>query len=189
MTRLADEGDDPYLWLEDLDGADAARWVRDRNAETVAALTGSEAFAGLRAEIRQVLDAEDRIPWPGWRGDGFYYNFWQDATHPRGVWRRTTLDQYRRREPEWDVLLDVDALAAEEGENWVWNDVTVLRHGYERCLIWLSRAAATPPWCASSTWCAVPSSRTVSRCPRRRAPPAGSTPTTSTSPPTSGPAR
>ncbi|WP_233257978.1 prolyl oligopeptidase family serine peptidase [Micromonospora sp. S4605] len=139
MATLADEGDDPYLWLEELDGADAAGWVRDRNAETVAALTGSEAFAGLRAEIRQVLDAEDRIPWPGWRGDGFYYNFWQDATHPRGVWRRTTLDQYRRREPEWDVLLDVDALAAEEGENWVWNDVTVLRPGYERCLICLSR--------------------------------------------------
>ncbi|WP_374102258.1 hypothetical protein [Micromonospora sp. U21] len=76
VATLIDEGDDPYLWLEDLDGADAAGWVADRNAETVAALTGGEAFAALRAEIRQVLDADDRIPYPGWRGDGFCYNFW-----------------------------------------------------------------------------------------------------------------
>ncbi|MEU4679877.1 prolyl oligopeptidase family serine peptidase [Micromonospora sp. NPDC023737] len=142
MTARIDEDDDPYLWLEDLDGAEAARWVRDRNAETLAALTGGERFATLRAEIRQVLDADERIPYPGWRGDHFYYSFWRDAAHPRGLWRRTTLDQYRRRVPEWDVLLDVDALAAEEGESWVWGGVTVLRPGYQRCLISLSRGGA-----------------------------------------------
>lgn len=137
-----DEGDDPYLWLEDLDGAEAARWVRERNAETVAALTRGDRFSTLRAEIRQALDAEDRIPYPGWIGDRYYYNFWQDAAHPRGLWRRTTLEQYRRREPEWDVLLDLDALAAEEGENWVWSGAKVLRPGYQRCLISLSRGGA-----------------------------------------------
>ncbi|GGR78857.1 prolyl oligopeptidase [Micromonospora fulviviridis] len=137
-----DEGDDPHLWLEDLDSADSARWVQNRNAETTATLTGSERFSALRTEIRQVLDAEDRIPYPGWRGDHLYYNFWTDAAHPRGLWRRTTLDQYRRHEPEWEVLLDLDALAAEEGENWVWQQVTVLRPGYQRCLISLSRGGA-----------------------------------------------
>jgi prolyl oligopeptidase len=142
VARLTDEGDDPYLWLEDLDGVDTVGWVRERNAETVAALTAGEAFAGLQTEIRQVLDAEDRIPYPGWRGDHLYYDFWTDASHPRGLWRRTTLDQYRRAEPEWEVLLDLDALAAEEGENWVWQNVTVLRPGYERCLISLSRGGA-----------------------------------------------
>ncbi|WP_245675355.1 prolyl oligopeptidase family serine peptidase [Micromonospora halophytica] len=142
MGALIDEGDDPYLWLEDLDGERAAGWVRERNAETVAALTGGETFAALRAELRQVLDADDRIPYPGWRGDGFYYNYWTDATHPRGIWRRTTLEQYRRSEPEWDVLLDLDALAADEGENWVWQQATVLRPGYQRCLISLSRGGA-----------------------------------------------
>ncbi|MGS2618288.1 prolyl oligopeptidase family serine peptidase [Micromonospora sp. LZ34] len=142
MARLVDEGDDPYLWLEDLDGADSVGWVRDCNAETLAALTGSERFAALRTEIRQVLDADDRIPYPRWRGDHFYYDFWTDAAHPRGLWRRTTLDQYRRPEPEWDVLLDLDAVAAEEGENWVWQQVTVLRPGYQRCLISLSRGGA-----------------------------------------------
>ncbi|TYC24365.1 S9 family peptidase [Micromonospora sp. MP36] len=142
VATVRDEGDDPYLWLEDLDGADAAGWVRDRNAETVAALARGERFVALRDEIRQVLDAEDRIPYPGWRGDRYYYNFWQDAAHPRGLWRRTSPEQYRRPEPEWDVLLDVDALAAEEGENWVWRGVTVLRAGYRRCLISLSRGGA-----------------------------------------------
>ncbi|MFD0783337.1 prolyl oligopeptidase family protein [Micromonospora azadirachtae] len=142
MTTGADGDDDPYLWLEDVDGAEAAQWVRDRNAETLATLTGAERFASLRAEIRQVLDADHRIPYPGWRGDRFYYNFWRDAAHPRGLWRRTTLDRYRRQVPEWDLLLDVDALAAEEGESWVWGGVTVLRPGYQRCLISLSRGGA-----------------------------------------------
>ncbi|MEV0327093.1 prolyl oligopeptidase family serine peptidase [Micromonospora echinospora] len=138
----SDEGDDPYLWLENLDGGDAARWVRDRNAETVAALAGGETFAGLRADIRQVFDSDERIPYPTWRGDGFYYDFWRDAAHPRGLWRRTTLDQYRRPEPEWDVLLDVDALAAREGENWVWSGAHCLRPGNQRVLISLSRGGA-----------------------------------------------
>jgi prolyl oligopeptidase len=139
VATLSDEADDPYLWLEDLDAAETAGWVRERNAATLAALTGSERFAALQTEIRQVLDDDNRIPYPGWRGDHFYYDFWQDAAHPRGLWRRTTLDQYRRPEPEWDVLLDLDALAVAEEENWVWSGVTVLRHGYQRCLISLSR--------------------------------------------------
>ncbi|MBM7084414.1 S9 family peptidase [Micromonospora sp. MMS20-R2-29] len=138
-VTLIDEGDDPYRWLEQLDAEPAAAWVRERNAATVAALTGDDAFAAAQAEIRQVLDADDRIPYPGWRGDGFYYGFWRDAAHPRGLWRRTTLAEYRRPEPAWDVLLDLDALAAAEDENWVWGGVTVLRPGHRRCLVSLSR--------------------------------------------------
>ncbi|WP_329101503.1 prolyl oligopeptidase family serine peptidase [Micromonospora sp. NBC_01699] len=142
MATLSDEVDDPYLWLEDLDTAETTDWVRERNATTLATLTGSERFAALQAEIRQVLDDDNRIPYPGWRGDSFYYDFWQDAAHPRGLWRRTTLDQYRRPEPEWDVLLDLDALAITEEGNWVWSGVTVLRPSYQRCLISLSRGGA-----------------------------------------------
>ncbi|WP_436970785.1 prolyl oligopeptidase family serine peptidase [Micromonospora rifamycinica] len=136
---LINEGDDPYRWLEELDGADAVGWVRDRNAATVAALTGDDAFVAAQAEIRQVLDADDRIPYPGWRGDGHYYDYWRDAAHPRGLWRRTTLAEYRRPDPAWDVLLDLDALAAAEDENWVWGGATVLRPGHRRCLVSLSR--------------------------------------------------
>ncbi|WP_240762343.1 prolyl oligopeptidase family protein [Micromonospora sp. HM134] len=136
---LIDEGDDPYRWLEELDAEPAAAWVRERNAATVAALTGDDAFVEVQAEIRQVLDADDRIPYPGWRGDGYYYDYWRDAAHPRGLWRRTTPAEYRRPEPAWDVLLDLDALAAAEDENWVWDGVTVLRPGHRRCLVSLSR--------------------------------------------------
>ncbi|WP_246277567.1 prolyl oligopeptidase family serine peptidase [Phytohabitans rumicis] len=140
-AALDEDADDPYLWLEDLDLAAAVRWVADRNTQTLTTLA-DEGFAQMRDAIREVLDSKDRIPYPGWRGDGFYYDFWQDADHPRGLWRRTTLDQYRRDEPEWDVLLDVDALNQAEGANWVWSGATILRPGYDRCLIRLSRGGA-----------------------------------------------
>lgn len=133
--------DDPYLWLEALDAPEVVRWVADRNAETLAGLAGA-GFTRTRDAIREVLDNKDRIPYPDWRGDGLYYNFWTDADHPRGLWRRTTPDQYRLDQPEWDVLLDVDALNAAEGENWTWGGATVLRPTFDRCLVRLSRGGA-----------------------------------------------
>jgi len=141
MPGVAVPDDDPYLWLESLDSPAVARWVADRNAETLAEL-GGESFVRRRDSIREVLDNKDHIPWPGWRGDGLYYNFWTDADHPRGLWRRTTPDQYRLDEPEWDVLLDLDALNTAEGESWTWGGATVRRPAYDRCLISLSRGGA-----------------------------------------------
>jgi prolyl oligopeptidase len=141
MSGVAALDEDPYLWLEDLDSPAAARWVAERNAETLGAFAGEE-FARIRDAVREVLDSKDRIPYPGWRGDGFYYGFWKDADHPRGVWRRTTAEQYRRDEPEWDVLLDVGALNDAEGETWTWSGVTVLRPGYDRCLVSLARGGS-----------------------------------------------
>ncbi|WP_435582763.1 prolyl oligopeptidase family serine peptidase [Amycolatopsis thermoflava] len=136
---MADE--DPYLWLEDVTGERALDWVRQRNAESVAELTGGTRFEQLRDEAREVLDADDRIPYIRRRGE-YFYNFWQDAAHPRGLWRRTTLDSYRTERPEWEVLLDVDALAEAEGENWVWQGAAVLRPSYRRGLAELSRGGA-----------------------------------------------
>lgn len=133
--------EDPYLWLEDVTGERALAWARARNAETVEELTGGARFERLRTEIREVLDADDRIPYIRKRGE-FYYNFWQDAEHPRGLWRRTTLDEYRRERPDWEILLDLDALATAEGENWVWQGAAVLRPEYRRGLVELSRGGA-----------------------------------------------
>ncbi|WP_091372803.1 prolyl oligopeptidase family serine peptidase [Actinokineospora alba] len=132
--------DDPYLWLEEVTDETALDWVKARNAETTAELAG-ERFDSLRAGIREVLDADDRIPYPRRRGE-FLYNFWQDATHVRGLWRRTTLEQYRTAEPEWEVLLDVDALAEREDENWVWAGAAVLKPDYHLALVELSRGGA-----------------------------------------------
>ncbi|MFH9726156.1 prolyl oligopeptidase family protein [Streptomyces sp. NPDC017254] len=136
MRNVSD--DDPYLWLEDISGDDALAWVAERNAETAAAVTGDDAFGALKTRLREVLDASDRIPYTVRRGP-YLYNFWRDADHVRGVWRRTTLERYREDEPEWETLLDVDALAAAEGEKWVWDGARVRRPAYDRALVRLSR--------------------------------------------------
>ncbi|MDT8914258.1 prolyl oligopeptidase family serine peptidase [Amycolatopsis sp. PS_44_ISF1] len=133
--------EDPYLWLEDVTGEAALDWVRARNAGTLESLTTGERFTALRDGIREVLDADGRIPYVVRRG-AHLYNFWQDAAHQRGLWRRTTLEGYRRAEPDWEVLLDLDALAEAEGENWVWKGAAVLRPDHRLGLVELSRGGA-----------------------------------------------
>ncbi|WP_163508887.1 prolyl oligopeptidase family serine peptidase [Fodinicola acaciae] len=132
---------DPHLWLEDLTADRSLDWVRERNAEATAALTGRPGFDALNREIRDVLDARDRIPYVRRRGD-HVYNLWQDEDHPRGLWRRTTLAEYRKAEPAWDVLIDVDALGAAESEKWVWQGADLLKPDYRRALVSLSRGGA-----------------------------------------------
>jgi len=133
--------DDPYLWLEEVQGERALAWVRERNAQTRAALEAWPAFGGTRTRIREVLDSRERIPEVSRRG-AWLYNFWQDAGHPRGLWRRATLAEYRKAEPAWEVLLDVDALGRDEHENWVWAGAACLRPADTRCLVKLSRGGA-----------------------------------------------
>src|SRR5258708_12522315 len=144
---LAQEGpgEDPYLWLEDVAGPTALDWVRDRNAETVGELSGGARFQELRNEIRQVLDADDRIPFVRRRG-ACLYNFWQDAAHPRGLWRRTTLEEYRRAPPYLGGPLGVDSLSGKEGENLGWRGAAMLRpRGDPLRLVGFSPARAHPP--------------------------------------------
>jgi len=134
-------GTDPHLWLEEITGERALAWVRARNAETFAELAASERYAELKSQILEALDADDRIPYVTRYGPHLV-NFWRDAAHPRGLWRRTTLESYRTGEPEWEMLLDVDALGEDEGESWVWQGATVLRPDHDRALVHLSRAGA-----------------------------------------------
>ncbi|MBT2439466.1 S9 family peptidase [Streptomyces sp. ISL-36] len=136
MRRVMD--DDPYLWLEDVLDEAALEWVAERNAETEAVLAADAGFASLKERLREVLDASDRIPYTARRG-AFLYNFWRDAGQVRGVWRRTTLEGYRKEAPDWEVLLDVDALAAAEGEKWVWAGARVRHPDCDRALVRLSR--------------------------------------------------
>ncbi len=144
MTKPTDPSEDaaadPYLWMEEVEGAEALEWVRAQNERTLAELQADPRYAGFEAAALEVLTSDDRIPY-GTIRDGFVYNFWQDEDHVRGLWRRTPLASYRTDEPEWDVILDFDALAEAEDANWVFKGANVFRpHGGEtyRCLLSLS---------------------------------------------------
>jgi prolyl oligopeptidase len=129
--------DDPFLWLEEVEGASALNWVKVQNARSLGLLQGDPRFERLHAESLAIAEATDRIPVPGLRG-GLVYNFWQDAQHVRGLWRRTTLADYRQDKPDWEVLLDVDALSKAENANWVYKGAQCRWPDYQRCLISLS---------------------------------------------------
>src|SRR5262245_4079618 len=131
---------DPYQWLEDVHGADALSWVEAQNAQTLAALAGPD-FERDREAFRAILSAPDKIPFVAKRGP-YLYNLWQDKTNPRGLWRRTTMQSYRASSPEWMTLIDVDALARNEGEDWVWHGCTTLWPDHRRGLMSLSRGGA-----------------------------------------------
>lgn len=137
-TPVHAQSADPYLWLEEVDGDKAMQFVRAENQRTLDALSGVPRFQAIQAEVRAVLDSRERIPHVVQRGP-WLYNFWQDATNPRGLWRRATWDEFRKPSPVWEVVLDVDQLAKDEKENWVWAGASCLPPDYARCLLEFSR--------------------------------------------------
>ena len=128
--------DDPYLWLEEVSGSEALDWVRARNEPTLAELCDAQ-FERMRIEALEVLDTDARIPYVRRRGE-YLYDFWRDATSPRGLWRRTTLDSYRTDSPDWEVLIDVDELGRGDGQKWVWAGASVIEPEHTLALINLS---------------------------------------------------
>ena len=140
-AAATDPSDDPYLWLEEVHGEPALEWVRARNAESEKRLRARPDYASTHALLLGALNSKDRIPAITRRGD-FFYNLWRDDTHKRGLWRRTTLAEYRRAQPAWETVLDLDALALAEGENWVWAGAQSLAPAHTRCLVMLSRGGA-----------------------------------------------
>jgi prolyl oligopeptidase len=121
----APEPTDENIWLEEVYGEEQLAWVREQNARTEDLLEDAD-YARLENQILEVLDSTDKIAMVGKHGD-WYYNFWRDRQNPKGLWRRTSWDSYRSGSPEWDVLLDVDALAEAEGEEWVFHGANFLR--------------------------------------------------------------
>ncbi len=140
-TTMSQAPADPHQWLEDVGGEKQLAWVRERNAKAEAELASTPEFKKLEAEILAILDSDAKIPGVYKQGD-WYYNFWQDKANPRGIWRRTTLAEYRKPNPKWETVLDIDALNKAENENWVWHGAQCLRPTYTRCLIALSRGGA-----------------------------------------------
>jgi len=133
--------DDPYQWLEEVEGARPLAWVKERNARTEAELAATAQFRQLEADIRTILDSDAKIPYVEKIGD-LYYNLWKDKDHARGVWRRTTLAEYRKPNPTWETVLDIDALNAAEQETWVWHGAQCRKPDNTRCLIALSRGGS-----------------------------------------------
>jgi prolyl oligopeptidase len=110
---------DPYLWLEDITGKKALDWVAIEDARSKKALAEGDGFKQMTDGFLTILDSKEKIPYVEKIGD-YYYNFWRDHDHPRGLWRRASLSEYRKDQPAWETVLDVDALGEAEKESWVW---------------------------------------------------------------------
>lgn len=132
---------DPYLWLEEVNGDKAIAWVKAENAKTEAVLSAHPKFNSIRDKSLAILDSKERIPGVTKRGEHFY-NFWQDAANPRGIWRRTTLAEYRKAQPNWEMVFDLDAYSKQEKESWVWKGATFLYPDYDRAMVSISRGGA-----------------------------------------------
>jgi len=129
---IAAPDNDPYLWLEEIEGERALDFVEQQSKRTLERF-GNAGFADDRDALAAIYDRPDNIPYVSRRG-GLLYNFWKDANNPRGIWRRTTLDEFRGPNPKWDILLDLDRLAAEEAEDWILGGVEALPGSNARIL-------------------------------------------------------
>jgi len=138
---MATDVNDEYNWLEEINSERALNWVRQQNNITQEKLAQAPLFNQIKKGVLEVLDSSDKIPDVQKIGD-YYYNFWRDAEHERGIWRRTTLEEYRKTQPQWETVFDLDELSKQENENWVWHGAQCLPPDYQRCFIYLSRGGA-----------------------------------------------
>ena len=129
--------EDPYLWLEEVEGEEALQWVQSQNEITQARYESSVSFDNTYQFLLDEYNSDDRIPY-AYIQNGEMYNFWRDESNVRGVWRKTSIESYQTEEIEWENILDIDQLAQQEGKNWVWRGASCLAPDYERCLIRLS---------------------------------------------------
>ncbi len=132
------EKKDSFLWLEEVEGKKALSWVKKQNKKTLDELTQGKRFKSLETSALEIFQAKDKIPWISLRGS-HVYNFWQDDKSIRGVWRKTSVKSYKRKNPKWETLLDIDKLAEKEKENWVYHGVQCLPPKWRYCLVSLSR--------------------------------------------------
>ena len=140
-ATMANAQEDPYVWLEDVTGDKAIGWVKEQNARSQPLLESSPVYKELYDRFLSIYTSRERIPVVTKRGD-YLYNYWQDATYPRGIVRRTTMDEYRKKDPAWETVLDITKLSADEKQPWVYKGVTCLYPEYRRCLVSLSRGGA-----------------------------------------------
>ena len=133
----AQNSDDAHLYLEEVLGERALTEVRAWNDRSLKRLTSDPRFAKMEADVLAIVNSKDKIPYGSYR-QGKVQNFWQDEIHVRGVWRRTSLNSYMTANPEWETVLDIDALAEAEDKNWVYKGNSCLEPERELCMVTLS---------------------------------------------------
>jgi prolyl oligopeptidase len=138
LPHAATPTDDSLVWLEDVEGKKALEFVNAANHKSLGELQGRPEYQPLYTRLLTMLDSKDRIPYVSERA-GLLYNFWKDDKHIRGIWRRTTWAEYRKPQPQWETVLDLDQLAKDENENWVWASAACLFPDYDHCLLRMSR--------------------------------------------------
>ena len=138
---ISQEQNDPYLWLEEIEGEKALEWVKARNKTTVEILENHPEFQGLNKKILEILNSKDRIAYPSIQGE-YVYNFWQDDKNDRGLWRRTPLKEYFKDSPKWETVLDLDVLSKKEGEKWAYKGANFLYPEFNLCMLSLSRGGS-----------------------------------------------
>jgi prolyl oligopeptidase len=140
-VAVAAENEDPFAWLEEINGPRALEWVKAQNRRTTKELESVKVFKPIYAQTLAILDSKARIPMPSLQGLEVY-NFWQDDVHQRGIWRRTSLDSYRTSDPKWETVIDIDALSKADNTLWVFKGADCLPPAYRRCMVSLSRGGS-----------------------------------------------
>jgi len=141
LSPAAQASDDPFIWLEDVEGQRSMDWVNAKNAATIAALTRSPLYQAFYDRLKQILDSKNKIANPDIIGNALY-NFWQDAEHERGIWRRTSWASYGTANPVWETVLDVDSLSRAEGVTWSFSGADCFEPESRRCMLALSRGGS-----------------------------------------------
>src|SRR5258708_39825892 len=129
--------DDPFIWLEQAHSERAMQWVEAENAKTSAALESNPLFSTLFNDARVIAEAKDRIPVPSVIG-GRIFNFWQDAEHEHGIWRQASAPDFQSSAPQWQTVLDLDALSKSQKANWVWKGAICREPQERRCIVSLA---------------------------------------------------
>jgi prolyl oligopeptidase len=129
---------DPYAYMEEIEGTQALDFAHAETARSLPVLQNDPRYQAFYDQALTIATATDRIPQASFAGDGSLRNFWQDATHVRGIWRMADLASYRTATPSWKTLLDLDAVAKAENKNWVFKGVSCLAPEDRSCLVELS---------------------------------------------------
>jgi len=129
--------EDPFIWLEEVESDASLNWVKEHNQVTKAAFANDAVFLNMQKEALEIMNSQERIPYVSFEGN-YLYNFWDDENNVRGILRRTTLEEYQKPNPNWEIVLDIDKLNKDEGKSWVYKGYTSLPPEYRYAMVYLS---------------------------------------------------